>query len=55
MAGANVVNYLLHMVLLNIVLWLGVPSGWGPVPVFAIAVPVNFVLVRCVFRHQRAK
>lgn len=55
MAGANVVNYLLHMVLLNIVLWIGVPSGWAPVPVFAIAVPFNFVLVRWVFRHQRAK
>lgn len=52
MAGANVVNYLLHMVLLNVVLWLGVPSGWAPLPVFAIAVPVNFVLVRWVFKHK---
>ncbi|MGM9688685.1 MAG: GtrA family protein [Alloprevotella sp.] len=52
MAGANVVNYLLHMVLLNVVLWFGVPSGWAPLPVFAIAVPVNFVLVRWVFKHK---
>ena len=53
MGGAHGVNYVLHMVLLNVFLWLGVPSAWAPLPVFAIAVPVNFVLVRFVFTRRR--
>lgn len=50
-AGAHGVNYLLHMLLLNVFLWAGVPRALAPVPVFAIAVPVNFLLVRFVFRQ----
>lgn len=51
--GAHAVNFLLHMGLLNLFLWLGLPQVWAPVPVFAIAIPVNFLLVRFVFRHRR--
>lgn len=47
--GAHAVNYLLHIVLLNLFLWMGLPPEWAPLPVFAIAIPVNFVLVRWVF------
>ncbi len=53
MMGAHGVNYLLHMVLLNIFLWLGVAQEWAPVPVFAIAIPVNFILVRFVFKYKK--
>ncbi len=53
MAGAHGVNYLLHISLLTLFLWLGVPEKWAPLPVFAIAVPVNFVLVRLVFKAKR--
>lgn len=49
--GAHAVNYGLHICLLNLFLYLGVPPRWAPFPVFAIAVPVNFVLVRLVFKH----
>ena len=49
--GAHLVNYLLHISLLNLFLWLGVPEAWAPAPVFAI--PVNFLLVRWVFRKKR--
>lgn len=52
MIGAHGVNYLLHMVLLNLFLWAGIPQEWAPLPVFAIAIPVNFVLVRFVFKHK---
>ena len=52
MGGAHVVNYLLHIVLLNFFLWMGLPPDWAPFPVFAIAVPVNFLLVRFVFRKR---
>lgn len=51
--GAHLVNYLLHMCLLNLFLWLGIPEEWAPLPVFAIAIPVNFLLVRLVFRSRK--
>lgn len=50
--GAHLVNYLLHMLLLNLFLWAGVPKPWAPLPVFAIAIPVNFILIRFVFKHK---
>ncbi|MCF0198938.1 MAG: GtrA family protein [Bacteroidaceae bacterium] len=53
MGGAHGVNYLLHMVLLNAFLLLGVPKLYAPFPVFAIAIPVNFLLVRFVFRNRK--
>ena len=53
MGGAHLVNYLLHIILLNVFLYLGVPKAWAPVPVFAIAIPVNFLFVRFVFKHKK--
>lgn len=53
MGGAHVVNYLLHMLLLNLFLYIGIPKTWAPLPVFGIAVPVNFLLVRFVFTHKK--
>ncbi len=50
-SGAHFVNYLLHIVLLNFFLWLGLSNEVAPLGVFAIAIPVNFILVRFVFRH----
>lgn len=52
MGGAHAVNYALHLILLNLFLRLGVPQAWAPVPVFAIAIPVNFLLVRFVFKQK---
>lgn len=49
MAGAHGVNYLLHIVLLSLFLWVGIPENLAPLPVFAVAVPVNFLLVKFVF------
>lgn len=50
--GAHLLNYLLHIGLLNTFLWTGIPKLLAPVPVFAIAIPVNFLLVRFVFRPR---
>ena len=47
---SHVVNYVLHMLLLNLFLKIGIPSSIAPIPVYCIAVPVNFLLVRTVFR-----
>lgn len=46
------INYVLHMVLLNLFLWLGLSETWAPVPVFCIVIPINFILVRYVFRSK---
>ena len=53
MAGAHVVNYLLHMVLLAFMLWLGVPERWAPAPVYCVAVPINFLMLRYVFKNTK--
>lgn len=45
------VNYLLHMILLNFFLWLGLSDEWAPVPVFCIVIPINFLLVRFVLKR----
>lgn len=50
--GAHLVNYLLHIGLLNFFLWLGISKPLAPFPVFAIAIPVNFLLVRFVFSKK---
>lgn len=50
--GAHLVNYLLHIGLLNLFLGLGISKPLAPVPVFAIAIPVNFLLVRFVFKRK---
>ena len=50
--GAHVNNYLLQMILLNLFLYLGVNETLAPIPVYLIAVPVNFILVRWVFKHH---
>ena len=47
---SHIVNYLLHMVLLNLFIKIGIPSSYAPIPVYCIAIPVNFLLVRTVFR-----
>ena len=51
-AASHGINYLLHMALLNAFLALGVTNEWAPVPVFCIVIPVNFILVRFVFKSK---
>lgn len=53
MGGAHLVNFLLHIVLLNVFIYFGLSKTWAPIPVFAIAIPVNFILVRFVFKHKK--
>ncbi len=53
MGGAHAVNYALHIVLLNLFLWLGLSNELAPIPVFAIVIPINFLLVRFVFKPKK--
>ena len=48
--GAHIINFILQTFLLQLFLWLGVDENFAPIPVYCIAVPVNFMLVRFVFR-----
>lgn len=48
-------NYVVHIILLAIILHLGVSERWAPIPVFCVAVPINFLLVRYVFKNTKDK
>lgn len=47
---SNAVNYGLHMLFLNIFLWIGISKQFAPIPTYCIVVPINFLLVRFVFK-----
>ena len=47
---AHAVNYLLHVLLLNLFLWLGLSESLAPLPTFMIVIPVNFLLLHHVFK-----
>lgn len=47
---SNVINYGLNVGFLHLFIWLGVPTTWAPVPMYAICVPINFVLVKYVMK-----
>lgn len=49
---AHLVNYLLHILFLNIFLWLGVSANIAPIFVYVIVVPINFLMVRFVFKRE---
>lgn len=49
---AHTVNYFLQVSLLKAFLWIGVSNTIAPIHVYCIAVPVNFVLVRYVFKQE---
>ena len=44
--GAHLVNYLLHMGLLNLFLWLGLSKPLAPVPVNCPALPLSYPATR---------
>ncbi len=50
--GSHLVNYGLHIVLLNVFLWIGVGQSLAPLFVYAIAIPVNFILVRIALKGK---
>lgn len=45
-ALSHLINYGLHIGLLNVFLWVGIPADLAPIPVYIIVVPVNYTLVR---------
>lgn len=53
MVGAHGINYILSILFLNIFLYFNVPKTVAPFPVFALVIPINFILVRTVFNYKR--
>jgi putative flippase GtrA len=53
--GAHLTNYFMHIVLFNAFLWVGLSRALAPLAVLAIAVPLNFLMVRFVFKHFSRK
>lgn len=47
--SSHIINYILHISLFNLFLWLGIRQTIAPLLVFSIAIPVNYMLVRFVF------
>ena len=45
-ALSHAVNYAMQTLTLWFFLYVGVPSEWAQLPMFAVCVPVNFLLVR---------
>ena len=52
-AFSHLVNYLLHMLFLNIFLAMGLSAEIAPLFVFAVVIPINFLLVRFVFKSKQ--
>lgn len=51
-AGAHVINFCIHISLLQFFLWLGMHKALAPFFVMGIATIINFFLVRSVFYHR---
>lgn len=50
---AHLCNYLLQMGLLYVMLAIGVERDIAPIPVYCIAIPLNFLMVRFVFKRRQ--
>jgi putative flippase GtrA len=49
---AHAINYCLHIFFLNLILWIGFSSTIAPIFVFIIVIPINFLMVRFVFKRN---
>lgn len=49
----HLINYILHLLFLNFFIWVGVVKNYAPIPVYLIVIPINFLLVRFVFKTKK--
>lgn len=40
------INYFIYLGLFNFFYWVGIPAEYAPLPVYLVAVPISFLLVR---------
>ena len=51
-AASHLINYLLHIIFLNLFLYIGIAEEYAPIPVYCCVIPINFILVRTVFKSN---
>lgn len=51
-AVSHGINYLLHMAFLNLFLRIGLSNEIAPILVYCCVIPINFILVRTVFKSK---
>lgn len=47
---SNGINYMLCALFLNVFIWLGVDKKLAPVPMYAVCIPINYLLVRYIMK-----
>ena len=47
---SNIINFVLSEAFLNLFIYLGVSKQWAPIPMYAICIPINFLIVRYVMK-----
>ena len=52
-ALSHAVNYGLHLLFLSLFLRMGMAEAYAPIPVFCLVIPINFLLVRFVFKSGK--
>lgn len=50
---SHLVNYFLHILFLSLFIWMGVGENYAPIFVYLIVIPINFLLVRFVFKSKK--
>lgn len=53
--GSHGVNYFVYLGLYNFFYWIGVPAELAPLPVYLIAVPISFLLVRLALKNKKTQ
>lgn len=51
-AASHLINYFLHILFLNLFLHIGIDEKYAPILVYCCVIPINFVLVRTVFKSK---
>ena len=51
--ASHAVNFVLQNICLNLFVWAGMSKEWAMLPVLAICVPTNFLLVRHIMKERR--
>lgn len=52
-AIAHLINYLIQLILLNLFSLLPIPKKFIPLPVYIIAIPINFLTVRFAIKYKK--
>ncbi|QVK17401.1 GtrA family protein [Mycoplasmatota bacterium] len=50
---AHLTNIIIQLILLNLFTFIGIPELYAPIPVYVIAVPVNFFVVRFALKGNK--